>query len=81
MASITIRNLDDQLEEPLRNAAIRNGHSMEEEAHLILERALASIDHAGGLGSRIRQRFSASDGIELDLPPRQGKASAMELSD
>ncbi|WP_412072578.1 FitA-like ribbon-helix-helix domain-containing protein, partial [Pseudomonas fluorescens] len=36
MASITIRNLDDQMKEQLRIAAAHNGHSMEEEARLIL---------------------------------------------
>jgi plasmid stability protein len=40
MASITIRNLDDQIKERLRIEAALNGHSMEEEARLILRRAL-----------------------------------------
>lgn len=71
MASITIRNLDDQIKEQLRIAAAHNGHSMEEEARLILGRALASVNQAGRLGSRIRNRFSASGGVELDLPSRQ----------
>ncbi len=57
MASITIRNLDDQVKEQLRIAAAHNGHSMEEEARLILGRALATVDRAGReLGSRIRNR-------------------------
>ena len=81
MASITIRNLDDQVKEQLRIAAAHNGHSMEEEARLILGRALVSIDRAGGLGSRIRSRFSASGGVELDLPSRQEKATAVDFSE
>jgi len=81
MASITIRNLDDQIKEQLRIAAAHNGHSMEEEARLILGKALASVDRAGGLGSRIRNRFSASGGVELDLPSRQEKAKAADLSE
>jgi len=81
MASITIRNLDDQLKEQLRITAAHNGHSMEEEARLILGRALATVDRAGGLGSRIRQRFSTSGGIELDLPSRQDKATAVDFSE
>ncbi|MCW1243840.1 plasmid stabilization protein [Pseudomonas sp. SAICEU22] len=81
MASITIRNLDDQIKEQLRIAAAHNGHSMEEEARLILGKALASVDRAGGLGSRIRNRFSASGGVELDFPSRQEKAKAADLSE
>jgi plasmid stability protein len=79
MASITIRNLDDQIKEQLRIAAAHNGHSMEEEARLILGKALATVTQAGGLGSRIRSRFRASGGVELDLPLRQEKATATEL--
>ncbi|EJM00801.1 plasmid stability protein [Pseudomonas sp. GM102] len=81
MASITIRNLDDQIKERLRIAAAHNGHSMEEEARLILGRALAAVDRASGLGSRIRNRFSASGGVELDLPARQEKARAVDFSE
>jgi predicted nucleic acid-binding protein len=48
MASITIRNLDDTIKEQLRIAAAHNGHSMKEEVRLILGRALATVDRAGG---------------------------------
>lgn len=81
MASITIRNLDDQVKEQLRIAAAHNGHSMEEEARLILAKALASVDRAGGLGSRIRNRFKATGGVDLDLPARHEKATAVDLTE
>ncbi|MHC8390097.1 FitA-like ribbon-helix-helix domain-containing protein [Pseudomonas sp. MDT2-39-1] len=81
MASITIRNLDDQIKEQLRIAAAHNGHSMEEEARLILGRALVTVNRAGGLGSRIRNRFSDSGGVELALPPRDEKATAVDFSE
>lgn len=81
MASITIRNLDDQIKERLRIAAAHNGHSMEEEARLILGKALATVARAGGLGSRIHSRFSASGGVDLDLPSRQEKATAADLAE
>lgn len=80
MASITIQSLDDQVWERLRIAAARNGHSMEEEARLILGRALGALERRGGLGSRIRQRFTAAGGVELDLPLRHEKPTAVELS-
>ena len=38
MATITVRNLDDDVKELLRIAAAKKGHSMEEEARLILNR-------------------------------------------
>lgn len=81
MASITIRNLDDQIKEQLRIEAAHHGHSMEEEARLILGRALAQVNRAGGLGSRIRARFSANGGVELDLPARHEKATALDLTE
>ena len=81
MASITIRNLDNLIKEQLRIAAAHNGHSMEEEARLILGRALATVDGAGGLGSRIRNRFRDIGGVDLDLPARSEKAAAVDFSE
>ncbi|WP_347903926.1 plasmid stabilization protein [Pseudomonas purpurea] len=81
MASITIRNLDDRIKEQLRVAAAHSGHSMEEEARLILARALSNVDRAGGLGSRIHNRFRAGGGVELDLPSRQEKATAVDFTE
>ena len=81
MASITIRNLDEKLKEQLRITAAHNGHSMEEEARLILGRALSTVDRAGGLVSRIRNRFNSVGGVELDLPDRSQKASAVDFSE
>lgn len=80
MASITIRNLDEALKEQLRITAAHNGHSMEEEARLILGRALATVDRCG-LGSRIRNRFSAVGGLDLELPERSEKAAAVDFSE
>ena len=81
MASLTIRNLDDQIKEQLRIAAAHNGHSMEEEERLILARALTSVDRAGGLGSRIRDRFSGLGGVDLELPPRLERARGVDFSE
>jgi len=55
LASITISNLDSHLYEQLRIAANSNGHSTEEEARMILMRALNQNDR--GLGTRINTRF------------------------
>ena len=40
MASITIRNLDDEIKTRLRMRAAEHGHSMEEEARTILRKPL-----------------------------------------
>lgn len=72
MASITIRNLDEQLKARLRMEAARHGHSMEEEVRTILRSAL-NQPQATGLGSRIRERFAEAGGIELDVPSRADK--------
>lgn len=77
MASITIRNLDDQVKEQLRIEAAHNGHSMEEEARLILARALQKTPDKGGLGSRIQARFAQSGGVDLELPERVERARAV----
>lgn len=70
MATLTIRSLDDEVKDLLRLAAARNGHSMEEEARIILRQALQGTQPSYGLGSRLQQRFSQSGGVELALPPR-----------
>ncbi len=72
MASITVRNLDDEIEWNLRVRAAKNGHSMEEEAREILRRALdADSLPEKNLGTMIHQLFKAAGGVELDVPPRQ----------
>jgi plasmid stability protein len=73
MASLTIRKLDDDLRDLLRQRAASNGVSMEEEAR----RALRSWVHRTperGLGSRLRARFAGQQDVELDIPPRSGNA-------
>jgi len=70
MASITIRNLDDQLKAELRLAAARHGHSMEEEVRIILRNTLTRSKRQEGLGTRIRERFAAAGGADLDIPNR-----------
>jgi plasmid stability protein len=69
MASITIRNLDDDLKRSLRVRAAEHGRSMEEEARTILREAVGP-PRSGDLGAAIRMRFAALGGVDLDLPPR-----------
>lgn len=70
MAVLTIRNLDDGLKRDLRRQAAANDRSMEEEARVILRRALRSRAAAPvGLGTEIRRLVEQQGGgAELDLP-------------
>ena len=74
MASITIRNVEDDPKQRLRLRAAQHGRPMEEEARVILRAALAGAPQKKGgenLFERIHRRFAAVGGVELDLPPRE----------
>lgn len=72
MASITIRNLDDDVKTRLRMRAASHGRSMEEEVRLILGEAVKrQTVPAKGLGTLIHELFSPYGGVELELPPRE----------
>ena len=72
MAVLTIRNIDDKLKSDLRRRAAANDRSMEEEARMALRSWLKVIPAKTGvgLGTRIRKRFEAFGGVELEIPPR-----------
>ena len=71
MASITIRNLDDEVKTRLRVRAAGNGRSMEEEARLILRDAVGHAAGSQNLAIRMRARFEPLGGVDLELPPRE----------
>ena len=71
MASITIRNLDDDVKTRLRVRAAEHHRSMEEEVRIILRDAV----HTGRarprkLATFTRECFASLGGVELELPPR-----------
>jgi plasmid stability protein len=70
MASITIRNLEDDLKRRLRIRAAEHGRSMEEEAREILQEVVTKPAAPRDLAAAIRSRVAALGGMELDLPPR-----------
>ena len=70
MASITIRNLDDDVKTQLRTRAAGNGRSMEEEARLILREAVGREAEPKNLAAFIRECFAPFGGVELELPSR-----------
>lgn len=67
MASITIRNLDDDVKRRLRVRAAEHGRSMEEEVRDILRQVVGQPRAPRNLGKTIHARFAAVGGI--DLPP------------
>ena len=71
MASITIRNLDDDVKTRLRVRAADNCRSMEEEARLILRAAVGRKPSSRNLTSIIRAHFGPANGVDLELPPRE----------
>lgn len=71
MASITIRNLDDDLKRRLRVRAAVHGCSMEQEAREILGKALKRSSPEKDLGTFIHEIFAPLGGVELELPPRE----------
>jgi plasmid stability protein len=67
MASITIRNLDDDVKRRLRVRAAEHGRSMEEEARDILRQVVGQPSAPSNLGQAIHARFAALGGVEM--PP------------
>ncbi len=71
MASITIRNLEDDIKQRLRVRAAVHGRSMEEEARDILRRVVDEGAPPRNLAAAIRARVAPADRVELDLPARE----------
>ncbi|WP_372922151.1 FitA-like ribbon-helix-helix domain-containing protein [Roseovarius sp.] len=71
MASITIRNLDDDVKRRLRVRAAEHGRSMEEEAREILRDVVDETKPARNLAAAIRARVVPLGGFDLDLPQRE----------
>ena len=71
MASMTIRNLDEDIKQRLRVQAAEHGRSMEEEARAILRTALTEAASPTNLAQAIRARFAPLGGVELDIPSRE----------
>lgn len=71
MASITIRNLDDQTKAQLRMRAARHKRSMEDEVRNILRAAVsAKAVKQPDLAQSIHERFAPFGGVEIEIPSR-----------
>ena len=79
MASITIRNLEDDIKQRLRVRAAVHGHSMEEEVRDILRRVLGETAPPRNLAAAIRARVALSARVDLDLPAREAMREPPQL--
>ena len=70
MASLTIRNLDDDVMSLLRIRAAENCRSMEEEARLILREAVGCKSSSRSFGEAVPSHFGPDNGVELELQLR-----------
>jgi len=80
MATLTIRNLEDDVKERLRVRAATHGHSMEEEVRVILKRAVGGVTGAG-LWALSRELFDGERGVELETPGRVADRPAPDFGD
>lgn len=71
MASITIRNLEDELKRRLRVRAAEHGRSIEEEVREIVREAVAEAAAPSNLASAIRARVARLGGVDLVLTTRE----------
>jgi plasmid stability protein len=68
VASLSIRKLDDETYNRLRDRAARHGVSMEEEVRQLLKSVVAPPERLGDLFLKI---FGPSKGADLELPTRE----------
>jgi plasmid stability protein len=71
MASLTIRNLDNNVKAQLRQRAARHGRSMESEARSILAQTLNAPMMEQNLAVTIHRRFESLNTDSLPILPRQ----------
>ena len=71
MASLTIRNIDDELKSLLRQQAARHGCSMEQEVREILRQAVQTQPAGADFAQRIQRRFAGLEAEDLPIPKRR----------
>ena len=81
MASLTIRNLDNNLKAQLRQRAARHGRSMEAEVRNILLQTLTAPVSELNLATAIHRRFESLEVDSLPIPPRQAVRNPPEFGE
>ena len=80
MATLVIRDLDDEVKARLRVQAAENGRSMEAEARAILALAVRGRRPSRGLGTFIHDQWAELGGIELEVPARTDVARGADFT-
>ncbi len=68
MASVLIRNIDDDVKIKLQHRAKRNGHSLEAELRVVLKEAVVG-EKTEGFGTRFAKAFAPYNLTEADFEP------------
>ena len=68
MATLTIRNLDEDVRDALRQRAQTNGRSTEAEVRLLLEQSVAGTVSATEHRCAPRRRFADIEPLDIDHP-------------
>lgn len=76
MSDISVRRIDEETLQRLRERAARHGVSMEEEVRRILQAAVAGPER---LGDTALETFGPAHGVELEVP-RHGPHEPVDLS-
>ena len=79
VASLSIRDLDDEVRERLRVRAAQHGRSMEAEIRAILLEAVSLPNDGASFLSVLHDRVGALGGVELALPARTASARNLDL--
>ena len=79
MATLVIRDLEEDVKARLRIQAAVHGQSMEAEARAILAAAVSGQRPVRRLGSHIHEQFAQLRGVDFDIPARSEPARAVEL--
>jgi antitoxin FitA len=79
MATLTIRNLDEDTMTSLRACAARKGTSVEQESLAILQEAMRHFEPPadGNLDKAIRDFVEPYGGFDLMIPPRSGPRASV----
>ncbi len=80
MATLMIRDLDEDVKARLRIQAAEHGRSMEAEARALLAAGVSGRRPPRGLGSFIRDQFAEIGGVNLESPPRDEPPRAVDFS-
>lgn len=78
MPTLTIRNLDEDTKQRLRERAARAGRSMEEEVRDILRTTVRGLN-GPAFAALMEREFGGDQGVDLDLPSRQSTRGAVDF--